>query len=78
MQLKIVKVDGNKNNQPDGWLFCALDSELCAAFDSAAFDHSTTGFRSNTSTEAVCTSAVTRMWLVSSFWHISTILLIFT
>jgi hypothetical protein len=47
-----------------------LSSELRAALNSATLHYCTTGFGRNTSTKAVSTSAVTRVWLVGSFWHI--------
>jgi hypothetical protein len=55
-----------------------LGSKPCAAFDAAALNHSTTGFCRNTGTEPMSTGAVTRVWLVGSFWHISSILPIFS
>ena len=50
-----------------------LNSQLSAAFDAAALNHSAASFGSNTCTKAVSTGAVTRVWLVSSFWHICNI-----
>lgn len=50
-----------------------LDGYFCATLDSATLNHSAASFCGNTSTKTVCTGAVTRVWLVSSFWHICTI-----
>jgi hypothetical protein len=50
-----------------------LNSQFCASFDATTLDHSSATFSGNTCTKTVCTSAVTRMWLVGSFWHISVI-----
>jgi hypothetical protein len=47
-----------------------LNSQLSAAFDAAALDHCAATFSGNARTETVCAGAVTRVWLVSSFWHI--------
>ena len=55
-----------------------LDGQFSAAFDTAALDHCATCFCRYTSTKAVCTSAVTSVWLVCSLWHICSILLQFS
>ena len=51
----------------------SLDGQFCAAFDSAAFNNSTSCLCRNTCTKAVSTCAVAGMWLVGSFWHILSI-----
>jgi hypothetical protein len=51
---------------------------LSATFDSSALNHCAASFRGNTSTKTVCAGAVTRVWLVSSFWHIFVIVPIFS
>lgn len=51
-----------------------LDGQARAAFDTAALNHCAAGFRRDPGTEPVRTSAVTGVWLMGSFWHISFIL----
>jgi hypothetical protein len=48
-----------------------LDSQLSAAFGSTAFNHCTSALSGNTGTKTMSTCAVSCVWLVSSFWHIS-------
>ena len=52
-----------------------LNCQTCAAFNSATLQNSTSRLRCNTSTEAVSAGTVTCVWLVSSLWHIPTIIL---
>jgi hypothetical protein len=55
-----------------------LNGQLGATLNAASLNHSTASFCGNTSTKTVGAGAVTRMWLVSSFWHICTIVPNFT
>lgn len=51
-----------------------LDRKACAALGAAALEYILASLARVAYTESVCTGAVTLMWLVSSFWHISSIL----
>lgn len=52
---------------------CRLNSQSCASFDATTLDHSSAAFSGDTCTKTVRAGAVTRVWLVGSFWHISVI-----
>lgn len=48
-----------------------LDAKFSAAFDAATLQDGAASLASNPSTKSVRACAVTCVWLVRSFWHIS-------
>lgn len=51
-------------------MFRGLSRQFGAAFDAAAFQDGAASLAGDPGAETVRAGAVTRVWLVSSFWHI--------